>query len=109
MITIFSPLSFVNVFGLVNVSNVSAMDSRTLNILADQAQLELEAAQRREKDGEIQFKLLKSDTEAKRETVRLLRKEACLAETVRNIRIPIVFGRSLCHCVCMNGISVKNS
>jgi hypothetical protein len=96
MITIFSPLSFVNVFRLVNVSNVSAMDSRTLNLLADQAQLELDAALRREKDGEIQFKLLKSDTKAKRETVRLLRKEACSAEEVRNIRIPIVFGRSLC-------------
>jgi hypothetical protein len=72
MITIFSSLSFVNVFGLVNVSNVSAMDSRTLALLADQAQLELEVAQRREKEGEIQLKLLKSDTQAKRDTVRVL-------------------------------------
>ncbi len=82
-------------------SDVSAMDSRTLALLADQAQLELEAAQRNEKEGEIQLKLLKSETKAKRGTVKMLRKETCLAQEVRNIRIPIVFGRSLC-CVEWN-------
>ncbi len=51
------------------------MVSRTLALLADQAQLELEAAQRREKEGEIQLKLLKSDTKAKRDTVRVLHKD----------------------------------
>ncbi len=83
------------------------MDSRTLSLLADQAELEVEAALRREKEGELHLKLLKSDSKAKRDTLRVLRKEICAARLVRNIRIPRVFGRSLC--VCMSGISVKNS
>jgi hypothetical protein len=72
------------------------MDSRTLSLLADQAELEVEAALRREKEGELQLKLLHSDTKAKRDTLRVLRKEICAARLVRNIRIPRVFGRSLC-------------
>jgi hypothetical protein len=83
------------------------MDSRTLVLLADQAEREVEEALRREREGELHLKLLKSEHKAKRDTLRLLRKEICAAREVRNIRIPRVFGRSLC--VCMSGISVKNS
>ncbi len=67
------------------------MDSRTLSLLADQAELEVEAALRREREGELQQKLLHSDTKAKRDTLRVLRKEICAAQLVRNIRIPRVF------------------
>ncbi len=83
------------------------MDSRTLTLLADQTELEVQAALRREREGELHLKLLKSETAAKRATLRVIRKEICAAREVRNIRIPRVFGRSLC--VCMSGISVKNS
>jgi hypothetical protein len=76
------------------------MDSRTLSLLADQAELEVEAALRREKEGELHLRLLHSDTKAKKEVLRVLRKEICAARLVRNIRIPIVFGRPLPLCVC---------
>ena len=72
------------------------MDSRTLVIMADQAEREVEEALRREREGELHLKLLKSEHKAKRDTLRLLRKEICAAREVRNIRIPRVFGRSLC-------------
>ncbi len=71
------------------------MDSRTLTLLADQAELEVQAALTREKEGELQLKLLKSKTSAKRATLQLIRKEICAAREVRNILIPRVFGRSL--------------
>jgi hypothetical protein len=78
------------------------MDSRTLSLLADQAEVEVEAALRREREGELHQRLLHSDTKAKKEVLRLLRKEICAARDVRNIRIPIVFafGMSLPLCVC---------
>ena len=77
------------------------MDSRTLALLQEQAQAELEAALRREEEGQLNQKLLHSDSKAKRERVKLLQKQRCLAEKVRNIRIPM---RSLCECVCMYGM-----
>jgi hypothetical protein len=73
------------------------MDSRTLALLADQVEQEVEAALRREREGELQLKLLKSETSAKPATLRLIRKEICAARLVRNILIPRVFGS-----VCMS-------
>ena len=65
------------------------MDSRTLALLQEQSQAELEAAMRREEEGQLTQKLLHSDTKAKRERVNLLEKQRRLAEKVRNIRIPM--------------------
>ncbi len=65
------------------------MDSRTLALLQEQAQAELEAAMRREEEGQLTQKLLHSDTKAKQERVTLLEKQRRLAEKVRNIRIPM--------------------
>ena len=65
------------------------MDSRTLALLQEQAQAELEAALRREEEGQLNQKLLHSDSKAKRERVNLLDKQRRLAEKVRNIRIPM--------------------
>jgi hypothetical protein len=73
------------------------MDSRTLEILADQAQREVEEALRREPEGELQLRLLKTDTSAKRATLWVIQKEICAARLVRNILIPRVFGS-----VCMS-------
>ncbi len=72
------------------------MDSRTLTLLADQAEREVEEALRREREGEIHLKLLHSETKGKKDTLRVLRKQICLAREVRNIQIARVFGRSLC-------------
>ena len=82
------------------------MDSRTLQLLADQAQQEVDEASRREREAELQLRLAKADQAAKRKTLRLLEKETCEARTVRNILIPRVFGSVY---VCMSGISVNNS
>ncbi len=73
------------------------MDSRTLQILADQAQQEADDANRREREVELQLKLVKAEHTAKQATLRLLRKETCEARLVRNILIPRVFGS-----VCMS-------
>ena len=82
------------------------MDSRTLQLLADQAQQEVDEASRREREAELQLRLAKADNAAKQKTLRLLQKETCEARTVRNILIPRVFGSVY---VCMSGISVNNS
>ena len=85
------------------------MDSRTLALLQEQAQAELEAAMRREEEGQLTQKLLHSDTKAKRERVNLLEKQRRLAEKVRISEFP--WGPCVSVCVCMewSGISVKNS
>jgi predicted Zn-dependent protease len=82
------------------------MDSRTLQLLADEAQQEVDEASRREREAELQLRLARADHAAKRKTLRLLQKETCEARTVRNILIPRVFGSVY---VCMSGISVNNS
>ena len=82
------------------------MDSRTLQLLADQAQQEVDEASRREREAELQLRLARAEHAAKRKTHRLLQKETCEARTVRNILIPRVFGSVY---VCMSGISVNNS
>ena len=82
------------------------MDSRTLQLLADQAQQEVDEASRREREAELPHRLAKAEHAAKRKTLRLLQKETCEAQTVRNILIPRVFGSVY---VCMSGISVNNS
>ena len=82
------------------------MDSRTLQLLADQAQQEVDEASRREREAELQLRLAKADNAAKQKTLRLLQKETCEARTIRNILIPRVFGSVY---VCMSGISVNNS
>ena len=68
------------------------MDSRTLQLLADQAQQEVDEASRMEREAELQLRLAKADNATKRKTLRLLQKETCEARTVRNILIPRVFG-----------------
>ncbi len=80
------------------------MDSRTLQILADQAQQEADEANRREREVELQLKLVKAEHTAKRATLRLLRKEICDARLVRNILIPRVFG-SVCMSVRVEFLS----
>ncbi len=85
------------------------MDSRTLSLLADQAEVEVEAALRREREGELHLRLLHSDTKAKKEVLGVLRKEICVARLVRNIRILILPLEGPFPCVCVSGISVKNS
>ena len=74
------------------------MDSRTLEIMADQVDQEVEAAKRREKEVELQLKLIKAELTAKRATLRLLRKAICDARLVRIILIPRVF-KSVCMSV----------
>ena len=64
------------------------MDSRTLQLLADQAQQEVDEASRRESEVELQLRLAKAEHSAKRATLRLLQKETEEARTVRNILIP---------------------
>jgi hypothetical protein len=71
------------------------MDSRTLQLLADQAQQEVDEASRREREAELQLRLAKADHAAKRKTHRLLQKETCEARTVRNILIRVW------KCVCL--------
>ena len=68
------------------------MDSRTLELLADQAQQEVDEASRREREAELQLRLARAEHAAKKKTHRLLQKETCEARTVRNILIPRVFG-----------------
>ena len=73
------------------------MDSRTLQLLADQAQQEVDEASRRESEVELQLRLAKAEHSAKRATLRVIQKEICAARLVRNILIPRVFGS-----VCMS-------
>ena len=73
------------------------MDSHTLEVMADQVDQEVEAAKRREKEVELQLKLIKAELTAKRATLRLLNKEICEARLVRNILIQRVFAS-----VCMS-------
>jgi hypothetical protein len=59
------------------------MDSRTLEILADQAEREVEEAQRREWEGEVHLRLLHSELMGKKDTLRVLRRQLGLAREVR--------------------------
>ena len=68
------------------------MDSRTLQLLADQAQQEVDEASRRVQEAELQLRLARAELAAKTKTQRLLQKEADATRTVRNILIPRVFG-----------------
>ena len=68
------------------------MDSRTLQLLADQAQQEVDVASRMVREAEQQLRLARAELAAKTKTQRLLQKETDAARTVRNILIPRVFG-----------------
>jgi hypothetical protein len=68
------------------------MDSRTLQMLADQAQQEAEEAAAAVREAELQLRLARAELAAKTKTHRLLQKETDAARTVRNILIPRVFG-----------------
>ena len=59
------------------------MDSRTLEILVDQAEREVEEAQRREWEGEVHLRLLHSELMGKKDTLRVLRRHLGLAREVR--------------------------
>ena len=83
------------------------MDSRTLQMLADQAQQEAEEAAAAVREAELQLRLARAELAAKTKTHRLLQKETEAARTVRNILIPRVFGT--CMSMYMSGISVNNS
>ena len=85
------------------------MDSRTLQLLADQAQQEVAEASRRVREAELQLRLARAELAAKNKTHRLLQKETEDARTVRNILIPRVFGLEVCMSMYMSGISVNNS
>jgi len=80
------------------------MDSRTLQMLADQAQQEAEEAAAAVREAELQLRLAKAELAAKTKTHRLLQKETEATRTVRNILIPRV-----CMSMYMSGISVNNS
>ena len=83
------------------------MDSRTLQMLADQAQQEAEEAAAAVREAELQLRLARAELAAKTKTHRLLQKETDAARTVRNILIPRVFGT--CMSMYMSGIYVNNS
>ena len=86
------------------------MDSRTLQLLADQGQQEVDEASSRVREAELQLRLARAELAAKAKTQRLLQKEADATRTVRNILIPRVFGTCMsCLCTYMSGISVNNS
>ncbi len=59
------------------------MDSRTLEILVDQAEREVEEAQRREWEGEVHLRLLHSDLMGKKDTLRVIRRQLGLALGIR--------------------------
>ena len=80
------------------------MDSRTLQMLADQAQQEAEEAAAAVREAELQLRLAKAELAAKTKTHRLLQKETEATRTVRNILIPRV-----CMSMYMSGIYVNNS
>ena len=63
------------------------MDSITLQGIVDHARAEMEAAEGRERDHIIRGRLLHSEAKGKRETYRLLVKELCSAQQVRNTLI----------------------
>ena len=75
------------------------MDSRTLQLLADQAQQEVDEASSRVREAELQLRLARAELAAKAKTQRLLQKEADATRTVRNIPIPRVFGTCM-SCLC---------
>ena len=81
------------------------MDSRTLQLLADQAQQEVDEASRRVREAELQLRLARAEQAAKKKTHRLLQKETEETRTVRNILIP----RVCMSMYIMSGISVNNS
>ena len=87
------------------------MDSRTLQLLADQAQQEVAEASRRVREAELQLRLARAELAAKNKTSRLLQRETQDARTVRNILIPRVFGSVYVYFLSMymSGISVNNS
>ena len=66
------------------------MDSRTLQLLADQAQQEVDEASSRVREAELQLRLARAELAAKAKNQRLLQKETEDARTVRNILIPRV-------------------
>ena len=80
------------------------MDSRTLQLLADQAQQEVDEASSRVREAELQLRLARAELAAKNKTLRLLQRETEDARTVRNIIIPRV-----CMSMYMSGIYVNNS
>ena len=80
------------------------MDSRTLQMLADQAQQEAEEAAAAVREAELQLRLARAELAAKTKTHRLLQKETEATRTVRNILIPRV-----CMSMYMSGIYVNNS
>jgi hypothetical protein len=63
------------------------MDSITLQGMVDHARAEMEAAEARERDHIIRGRLLHTEAKGKRETHRLLVKELCSAQQVRNTLI----------------------
>ena len=63
------------------------MDSITLQGMVDHARAEMEAADARERDHMIRGRLLHTEAKGKRETHRLLVKELCSAQQVRNTLI----------------------
>jgi hypothetical protein len=67
--------------------NVAAMESHTIQVLLDSARAELEAAERREREKEVELRILHSDTNGRKATVRLLVRELAVAQQVRNIQI----------------------
>ncbi len=95
------------------------MESHTLQVLADQAKVALEEAERQERENEVQGKILHAVTKGRRESYRVLVLELGVAQQVRNIRIRnegtgwVSIIRTTVSlespCVCMSGISVKNS
>ena len=87
------------------------MDSRTLQMLADQAQQEAEEAAAAVREAELQLRLARAELAAKNKTHRLLQRETEDARTVRNILIPRVFGSVYVYFLSMymSGISVNNS
>jgi hypothetical protein len=63
------------------------MESHTIQVLLDQAQAELEAAERRERETEL--RILHSTIKGRRETVRVLVQKLGSTQQVRNILIRI--------------------
>jgi hypothetical protein len=66
------------------------MESHTIQVMLDQAEVELEAAERREREHEVQGRILHSITKGKRDAARVLDRMLRLAQQVRNILNRIV-------------------
>ena len=84
------------------------MDSRTLQLLADQAQQEVDEASSRVREAELQLRLARAELAAKAKTQRHLQKEADATRTVRNILIPRVFGTCM-SCLCTGWVSISRT